>query len=170
MCGTESSLNLSSSVYLSSGNVSTSSNAGLHRSLFGNLSMNPGLSSPFTSNQSFSRPQSPMAAIRYLDWLEHISFSIMLLIFFRILVDYWDIHLLFSRCQSPSRSPQQWLNRSSRNFQSPAGPCSPVSFLSTPSPSAFSRLLTDNCAQDPRPVCPQICLEPVWTESSGSLG
>ncbi|KAK3923529.1 Anaphase-promoting complex subunit 1 [Frankliniella fusca] len=138
MCGTESSLNLSSSVYLSSGNVSTSSNTGLHRSLFGNLSMNPGLSSPYNSNQSFSRPQSPIANM--------------------------------SKHQSPSRSPQQWINRSSRNFQSPSGPSSPVSFLSTPSPSAFSRLLTDNCAQDPRPVCPQICLEPVWTESSSSYG
>ncbi|XP_034233098.1 anaphase-promoting complex subunit 1 [Thrips palmi] len=138
MCGTESSLNLSSSVYLSSGNVSTSSNAGLHRSLFGNLSMNPGVSSPYSgNNQSFCRPQSPVPSFR---------------------------------CQSPARSPQSWMNRSSRNFQSPSGPSSPSSYQSTPSPSAFSRLLTDNCAQDPRPVCPQICLEPVWTENCGSYG
>lgn len=137
MCGTESSLNLSSSVYLSSGNVSTSSNAGLHRSLFGNLSMNPGFSTPYNSNnQSFSRPQSPMASFR---------------------------------CQSPARSPHQWGSRSLRNFQSPAS-SSPGSYMSTPSPSAFSRLLTDNCAQDPRPVCPQICLEPVWTEKSSCYG
>lgn len=67
MCGTESSLNLSSSVYLSSGNVSTSSNAGLHRSLFGNLSMNPGVSSPYSgNNQSFCRPQSPAASFRFV--------------------------------------------------------------------------------------------------------